>query len=115
VLDKGRTQQVAAPTEAYLRPANRFVAEFLGIANFVALPDGRQGVVRPERVRLAAAGQGQAARVVEAIYLGQMVRYHLALEGNQSVVAAVPFLGTAHAPGERISVSWESADVWPVT
>jgi putative spermidine/putrescine transport system ATP-binding protein len=115
VLDKGRTQQVAAPTEAYLRPANRFVAEFLGIANFVSLPDGRQGVVRPERVRLGGPGQGQAARVVEAIYLGQMVRYHLALEGNQSVVAAVPFLGTAHAPGERISVSWESADVWPVT
>ena len=115
VLDKGRTQQVAAPTEAYLRPANRFVAEFLGIANFVALPDGRQGVVRPERVRLAGDGQGKSARVVEAIYLGQMVRYHLALEGNQSVVAAVPFLGTAHAPGERVSVSWEAADVWPVT
>ncbi|WP_422015484.1 ABC transporter ATP-binding protein [Reyranella sp.] len=115
VLDKGRTQQVAAPTEAYLRPANRFVAEFLGIANFVALPDGRQGVVRPERVRLAAEGQGRPARVVEAIYLGQMVRYHLAVDGNQSVVASVPFLGTAHAPGERVSVSWESADVWPVT
>ena len=115
VLDKGRTQQVAAPTEAYLRPANRFVAEFLGIANFVDLPDGRQGVVRPERVRLAGEGQGKAARVIEAIYLGQMVRYHLALEGNQSVVVAVPFLGTAHAPGERVSVSWESADVWPVT
>ena len=115
VLDKGRTQQIAAPTEAYLRPANRFVAEFLGIANFVSLPDGRQGVVRPERVRLAGAGQGQAARVVEAIYLGQMVRYHLTLDDNRSVVAAVPFLGAAHAPGERISVSWESADVWPVT
>ncbi|HQS14748.1 ABC transporter ATP-binding protein [Reyranella sp.] len=115
VLDKGRTQQVAAPTEAYLRPANRFVAEFLGIANFVDLPDGRQGVVRPERVRLAGEGQGKAARVIEAIYLGQMVRYHLALDDNRSVVVAVPFLGTAHAPGERVSVSWESADVWPVT
>jgi putative spermidine/putrescine transport system ATP-binding protein len=115
VLDKGRTQQVAAPAEAYLKPANRFVAEFLGIANFVSLPDGRQGVVRPERVRLAAPGQGNSARVVEAIYLGQMVRYHLALDDNQSVVASVPFLGTAHAPGERVSVSWEAADVWPVT
>jgi len=119
VLDKGRTQQVAAPTEAYLRPANRFVAEFLGIANFVGLPDGRQGLVRPERVRLGAAngdnGQGKPARVVEAIYLGQMVRYHLALEGAQSVVAAVPFLGTAHAPGEQVSVSWDAADIWPVS
>ena len=115
VLDKGRTQQVAAPAEAYLKPANRFVAEFLGIANFVDLPDGRNGVVRPERVRFTAEGQGRPARVVEAIYLGQMVRYHLALDGDRSVVASVPFLGTAHAPGERVSVSWEAADVWPVT
>jgi putative spermidine/putrescine transport system ATP-binding protein len=114
VLDKGQTQQIAAPTEAYLRPANRFVAEFLGIANFVGLPDGRQGLVRPERVRLSANGTGTPAKVVEAIYLGQMVRYHLALEGAQSVVAAVPFLGTAHAPGEQVMVSWEPADIWPV-
>ena len=56
VLDKGRTQQVAAPAEAYLRPANRFVAEFLGIANFVGLADGRTGLVRPERVRVGADG-----------------------------------------------------------
>src|SRR6185295_6252215 len=67
VLDKGRTQQVAAPTEAYLRPANRFVAEFLGIANFVNLEDGRAGLVRPERVQLALVGVngGHPARVVE--------------------------------------------------
>ena len=50
VLDKGRTQQVAAPAEAYLKPANRFVAEFLGIANFVGL-DGR-----PHRTGAAGAG-----------------------------------------------------------
>ena len=62
VLDKGRTQQVAAPAEAYLRPANRFVAEFLGIANFVGLPDGRHGLVRPERVRIGVVGTAKASR-----------------------------------------------------
>ena len=30
VLNHGKTQQVAAPAEAYLKPANRFVAGFLG-------------------------------------------------------------------------------------
>jgi putative spermidine/putrescine transport system ATP-binding protein len=118
VLDKGRTQQVAAPTEAYLRPANRFVAEFLGIANFVGLAGGKTGVVRPERLRLEAPGVngGRPARVVEAIYLGQMVRYHLALEegGSASLVAALPFVGKAFTAGERVAVSWDSADVWPV-
>ena len=118
VLNHGRTQQVAAPAEAYLKPANRFVAEFLGIANFVGLDGGRTGLVRPERVRIGAAGsQGKAARVVEAIYLGQMVRYHLALEGAegmQPVVAAVPFIGKSFAAGEQVVVSWDAADLWPV-
>ena len=104
VLDKGRTQQVAAPAEAYLKPANRFVAEFLGIANFVGLDGGRTGLVRPERVRLRSrsARGGKPARVVEAIYLGQMVRYHLALENGAAgapMVAAVPFVGRAFAAG----------------
>ena len=119
VLNHGKTQQVAAPADAYLRPANRFVAEFLGIANFVGLPDGRQGLVRPERVRLASsAGEGRKARVVEAIYLGQMVRYHLALENGAAgapLVAAAPFVGRAFVAGEQVVVSWDSADVWPVT
>ena len=119
VLNHGKTQQVAAPTEAYLRPANRFVAEFLGIANFVALDGGRGGVVRPERVRLGegSEGGGKPARVVEAIYLGQMVRYHVALDGDAAapIVAAAPFVGRAFAPGDRVTVSWDAADVWPVT
>jgi putative spermidine/putrescine transport system ATP-binding protein len=117
VLDHGKTQQVAAPAEAYLKPANRFVAEFLGIANFVGLDGGRTGVVRPERLRLEAHGVngGKPARVVEAIYLGQMVRYHLALEGSIAMVAALPFVGRAWQPGESVSVSWDVADIWPVT
>jgi len=118
VLNHGRTQQVAAPTEAYLKPANRFVAEFLGIANFVGLDGGRTGVVRPERVRLEPIGVngGKPARIVEAIYLGQMVRYHLALDGGDatSVVAAAPFVGRAWQAGEAVAVSWDAADIWPV-
>ncbi|MBV8413563.1 MAG: ABC transporter ATP-binding protein [Alphaproteobacteria bacterium] len=118
VLDKGRPQQVAAPAEAYLKPANRFVAEFLGIANFVGLEGGQTGVVRPERIRLAEAGTaGKPARVTEAVYLGQMVRYHLALENGGAgapLVAALPFVGRALTPGEKVCVSWEAADIWPV-
>ncbi|MBS0224280.1 MAG: ABC transporter ATP-binding protein [Proteobacteria bacterium] len=117
ILNKGRPQQVASPSEAYLKPANRFVAEFLGIANFVGLDDGRHGLVRPERLHLSAEGDGRPARVVEAIYLGQMVRYHLALdgkEGAQPMIAAVPFLGASFAIGEQVRVSWDAADLWPV-
>jgi putative spermidine/putrescine transport system ATP-binding protein len=117
VLNHGKTQQVAAPAEAYLKPANRFVAEFLGIANFIDIDGGRTGLVRPERVRLEPAGLngGRPARIVEAIYLGQMVRYHLAPEGGGApIVAAVPFVGRAYTAGETVAVSWDTADIWPV-
>ena len=112
VLDRGQVQQIAAPQEAYLRPANRFVADFLGIANFVPLPGGREGVIRPERIRLAAAG-GLPAQVVEAVYLGQIIRYHLTAEGR-NFVAAAPFVGQPRAIGDTVSLTWVEADVWPV-
>ena len=96
------------------------MAEFLGIANFVGLDGGRTGLVRPERVRLSepiGVNGGKPARVIEAIYLGQMVRYHLALENGAAgapIVAAMPFVGRAFAAGERVAVSWDAADIWPV-
>jgi iron(III) transport system ATP-binding protein len=43
VMDEGRIQQIATPEEVYRRPANRFVASFLGRCNL--LP----GVVRARR------------------------------------------------------------------
>jgi putative spermidine/putrescine transport system ATP-binding protein len=112
VLDHGQVQQIAPPQEAYLRPANRFVADFLGIANFVKLPGGGEGVIRPERVRLAETG-GMAATVVEAVYLGQTIRYHLDA-GGAGFVAAAPFIGKPHAIGDSVSLIWDEADVWPV-
>ncbi len=112
VLDRGQVQQIAAPQEAYLRPANKFVADFLGIANFVPLPGGREGVIRPERIRLSRAG-GMPTTVSEAVYLGQTVRYHLAA-GGKTFVAAAPFVGEPHAIGDIVGMIWDEADVWPV-
>ncbi|HEX5079723.1 MAG TPA: ABC transporter ATP-binding protein [Geminicoccaceae bacterium] len=46
VMDHGRIQQDAAPTETYGKPANRFVAGFIGVTNFLPA----------ELVRLGGAG-----------------------------------------------------------
>jgi len=35
VMDQGRIQQKAPPSHAYRQPANRFVAEFIGLTNFL--------------------------------------------------------------------------------
>jgi iron(III) transport system ATP-binding protein len=43
VMHRGRIQQMGAPVEIYRRPANRFVADFIGRANFLPVTvTGRQ-------------------------------------------------------------------------
>jgi iron(III) transport system ATP-binding protein len=55
VMDKGRIQQVATPEDLYRRPANRFVASFLGRCNLL------RGVVRARRadgtIEIALSGE----------------------------------------------------------
>ncbi|MFN7225585.1 MAG: ABC transporter ATP-binding protein, partial [Paracoccaceae bacterium] len=41
IFEKGRLQQLAPPREVYERPANRFVAEFLGDINILPVVAGQ--------------------------------------------------------------------------
>lgn len=43
VLDHGKVQQAATPTEVYRRPANSLVADFIGAANLVQTAVGENG------------------------------------------------------------------------
>ena len=79
VLRDGAIEQVGSPLALYDRPANRFVAQFIGTPqmNVVSrdeLPASSGGVagaafvgIRPEDLRLAPAGQGQIAAQVELV------------------------------------------------
>ncbi len=50
VMHKGKVQQIGSPTEIYTRPANHFVADFIGQANFLSgvieRIEGKQAVIR---------------------------------------------------------------------
>jgi iron(III) transport system ATP-binding protein len=120
VLDGGRIQQVGAPLELYDNPANRFVATFLGTANLVEgriaaggrfvtekgfalagieAPEGPACLsVRPQAIRLAAAGEGVAGIVTAREFLGGTVRYGVRA-GGQDFVVDVPHR-RAEAPYE---------------
>jgi iron(III) transport system ATP-binding protein len=101
VMNEGRIEQVGLPRDLYERPANAFVAGFMGegrlfearvdaegVARIGAtlivparsrLPAGRvQVMVRPQAWRLhAPRASGLAARVVRCAYLGRTIEYTL--------------------------------------
>ncbi len=120
VLRAGVLQQVGTPREIYARPANRFVATFIGAPgmNVLAGPGdggtggaGRSVGFRPEDTRLAREGDGRwTGAVVLVEPLGADTLVHLTLDGGESVVCRLregepPELGRrvgVQAPPERL-------------
>jgi multiple sugar transport system ATP-binding protein len=95
VMDGGRIAQAGPPLELYRRPANLFVAKFIGSPRMNVLPGALAGDaaasvgVRPEHVRLHPAGEGQlSARVAMVEHLGSDLFAHLAVDGVAERVIA---------------------------
>jgi iron(III) transport system ATP-binding protein len=117
VMNQGKIEQAGPPAEVYRRPRTRFVADFIGRANFVpaTIRDRRNGamvvdalgarltvpasdggsgigadvtlVVRPEMVPVDAATPHSQAIVRRSAYLGNVVEYDLEV-GNQLLTVA---------------------------
>ncbi len=112
VFNKGIIEQLGPPMALYNRPANEFVASFIGAPriNLIArpsptgaavqhkalwdalashLPDGAARVgLRSENLRVAPAGTGIAASVVMAEHLGDSSIIHLRVEGITDLLCA---------------------------
>jgi ABC-type Fe3+/spermidine/putrescine transport system ATPase subunit len=90
VMNKGRIEQIGPPREVYEKPANEFVARFLGELNVAepgsplsaALQAGPEKRVafRPEAARLG--GEGIAATVREVTYLGSKSELRVEAQGQ---------------------------------
>jgi iron(III) transport system ATP-binding protein len=130
LMREGRIVQVGTPDTLYLKPADRFVAIFLGevnrlparVANGEAVtalcrvPAGRfadgsvvEVLIRPEAVRISGPEAGGAVAEVEASrLLGATTLVHMALPdgagGLLHVHARMP-PGPGLARGERVSVT----------
>ena len=143
VMNAGRVEQFGTPDEVYQRPASRFVADFIGRANFVdgvvsgvnggsvdvellgrqmsvpAASGQRAGgravvVVRPESIRV---GAGDLRGVVRrATFLGPLAEYELEVDGLVLLAADPDWMGRGlHQPGDEVAWSMrpEQAYVLP--
>jgi len=116
VINEGRLMQLDAPSHIYDRPANRFVADFIGESAF--LPVTRAGndvryagtalkltadppkgdlslMIRPERVKVLADGDGTEtnrfdAKVADVVYQGDSYLMYVTLpDGAEIAVRGV--------------------------
>ncbi|GAA5135985.1 ABC transporter ATP-binding protein [Pseudonocardia adelaidensis] len=141
VFREGRIEQAGTPAELYETPASRFVATFLGDSNVFAgrVRDGRLDtgwcslrvrdapvvdgpgadgpvalVVRPERLRIAAAGGPDtgdnvlSATVTDVVYHGAFRRVLVRFDGGGTgQVRDTAGAGGSLAVDQRVEVSWD--------
>jgi putative spermidine/putrescine transport system ATP-binding protein len=136
VMKDGMLEQVAAPAELYTRPANTFVAEFVGTMNRVPgelgsggqvsalgtvtsvqpgcadVPPGAVDVlVRPEGLRVTAVTGGNGI-VSHRTFLGSVSRVGVLLSGDVTVQVDVPSSAAASLlPGASVQVSLDGSPV----
>ena len=139
VMNEGIIQQVGTPRELYERPANLFVANFLGHANVLRgtvegsghdlsftlrggerlmiredahIPEDARLVLRPQAFSLArgTANGSWTGTVQDVEFLGAIIRYRVSLNQDDILVDASFRPGDeVYAPGEQVSVSFDSS------
>ena len=120
VLERGHLQQLGSAEDLYRRPANSFVAGFLGnpSINLLPLRPGQLIGLRPEQLNLAApethpaAGVSLSATLQTREWLGDRLLLHLSSASGPLKVMR-PSSDTLAAdlpPGTNVCVEWNRDD-----
>ena len=129
VLKAGKLQQVGTPRQIYFEPANDFVADAVGRANFIKLTDlnefeidnpslkeAKTLTVRPEWFLKINTGEKEtkncltvSGTVVSTAFLGQTTRYRIRLgnETSQILTADLPTEDEDLPSGQKITLKIE--------
>ncbi|KFE53048.1 ABC transporter ATP-binding protein [Pseudomonas syringae] len=123
VFNKGRIEQIDTPRNLYMKPATRFVAEFVGTSNVVQGDLARQlsgspqpFSIRPEYIRFAQGPLGIDEVEISGLlrdvqYQGSATRYELTLDNGQSLSVSQPNTdwqdnSSRLQTGRRLSARW---------
>ena len=110
VMDAGRIVQTGAPRELYERPASRFVADFIGIAN-IFQKDGSWFALRPEKIALSESGQGRQGKIVDIAYEGDRSLYRVDTGGGTVMVVSARPNESLHR-GDTVCLDWPADAPW---
>ena len=118
VLRHGSLLQYGTPEQIYFEPKDKYVADFVGRANFIRTGNGDGGgefLVRPEWIALSKEKNGASAdftgTVMSKEFLGTFLRYRIKFENQEIVVDQNPVSTEAIAPGDKVGIKilkkWE--------
>jgi putative spermidine/putrescine transport system ATP-binding protein len=123
VMEDGHIRQAAPPEEVFNRPANAFVARFIGGHNVLDY-EGKMISVRADRCRLVpesaitsapgANNMGLTGTVSAVEYQGAIVRVALDIGGGKEAVVLIPddaFDGARMALGQPAAMAWTPQDI----
>lgn len=122
VLEFGKIAQVGSPRELYEKPANLFVAQFIGsprmnvmpaqAASSIAAPKAAASVgIRPEHIELVEEGAGHIQGTVDVLeYLGADTFVIIAC-GDAGQITVRLTGDTELKPGDHVGLSFPSASL----
>jgi ABC-type Fe3+/spermidine/putrescine transport system ATPase subunit len=100
VMNAGRIVQTGTPHDLYERPATRFVADFIGIANILEAAPNRWMALRPEKIQLAVerpvTSHVVSGTIVDIAYEGDRSLYRVVTEDHGTMLAAIANVERAH-------------------
>jgi iron(III) transport system ATP-binding protein len=132
VMNLGRIEQIGSPHDLYAHPKTRFVADFIGSANFLAghydgsvitlgnyrhphqqqLTPGHYTVmVRPEAVQFVA-DSGLEAVVKSSAYLGSVTEYTFTTPAGELFATMTGEGMSAARPGDSVTLGFKPAGVY---
>jgi iron(III) transport system ATP-binding protein len=141
VMDKGQISQIGSPDALYRRPGNRFVADFIGEANFLparleAMEDGHAWIAlgpqrlhvaspalqpgpvtvlaRPEAIRIRTRGDGVPGTVQKVSYLGSAADYTIETELGVVLITDYEMQGGVLPAGTAVRLEFLSHGVYPL-
>ena len=114
IINNGILQQIGSPRDVYYKPANAFVADFVGRANFLQL-QGQSYMVRPEWLTEVTVDNDSKTdkiqgTVISSAFLGDKTRFRIQTEEG-IIIADLPTLQSNHLDEGR-SVSLQISHKW---
>ncbi len=135
VMNAGVIHQIGNPVQVYETPANKTIADFIGLVNFlqaeageggvkvpalgrtVPVPEGLSGkavaAVRPEHIALAVPGAGLTGTVIHKSYLGDAVDWRIEVGGEEIRVIAPAAAFNEICAGDKIGLDVDKVMVFP--